>query len=72
MPQARNLAPEVRRHGPESGTETAASRAAGSMPLVRELRGEGKTLEDIADELNTRGYVTGGGKRGRMSRFCDA
>ena len=66
LPQCRNLTPDARRKGHERGTKAAAAlaadRAATLGPIVRELRGEGKTLQAVADELNARGYVTRRGK----------
>jgi Recombinase len=63
LPQCRNLPTEARCHGHKRGTKAtatqAAERSAELMPVVRELRREGKTLQGIADELNARGYVTG-------------
>jgi hypothetical protein len=46
LPQCHNLTPDARRRGHERGTK-AADRAAGLMPLVRELRRDGKTLQGV-------------------------
>lgn len=66
LPQCRNLTPEARRKGHQSGTEAAAKRAADRaanlLPIVRVLRDAGKSLQAIAEELNARGFVTGRGK----------
>ena len=42
--------------------ELAASYYESVYPLLRQLKGEGKSLRDIADELNARGCVTRYGK----------
>ena len=66
LPQCRNLTDQARRRGHERGTRAAAAvaadRAATLGPIVRELRRQGATLQAIADELNSRGYVTRRGK----------
>jgi DNA invertase Pin-like site-specific DNA recombinase len=66
LPQCRNLTDEARRKGHERGVkaaaERAAERAASIGPVVRELRRQGATLQAVAEELNTRGYVTRRGK----------
>jgi DNA invertase Pin-like site-specific DNA recombinase len=62
LPQCRNLTNEARRKGHERGVKATAERAASIAPVVLELRRQGATLQAVAEELNTRGYVTRRGK----------
>lgn len=65
-PQCRNLTQEARVKGSLEGrkvwSEQARERAKVYLPLVTELRGQGLTLQAIAQRLNEEGYRTPQGK----------
>jgi DNA invertase Pin-like site-specific DNA recombinase len=65
LPQCRNLTVNGRHVGSERAAEArragAAARADRLLPLVRQLRSQGVTLQAIADHLNGLGFVTGRG-----------
>jgi DNA invertase Pin-like site-specific DNA recombinase len=66
LPQCRNLTHEARRKGARRAGEAVAKAAAEAyadlQPAMAEMRASGRTLQAIADELNTRGHTT---RRGR-------
>jgi DNA invertase Pin-like site-specific DNA recombinase len=62
LPQCRNLTQEARRTGAQragAAVAKAASEAYADLaPTMAELRGEGLSLQAIADELNRQGHTT--------------
>jgi DNA invertase Pin-like site-specific DNA recombinase len=62
LPQCRNLTAAARAKGHERGVEggkaARAAQAAAVGPEVAELHAAGRSLREIAAELNGRGYVT--------------
>jgi DNA invertase Pin-like site-specific DNA recombinase len=66
LPQCRNLTHEAQKKGARRAGEAVAKAAAEAYadlhPAMAEMRANGKTLQAIADELNTQGHTT---RRGR-------
>lgn len=64
--QCRNLTQEARKKGAQRAGEAVARFAkeayADLLPSIKDMRGEGKPLQAIADALNTQGHTT---RRGR-------
>lgn len=62
LPQCRNLTDAARLKGAKSGGEAVHQKALAAyehiLPMMRELRQAGKTLQSIADHLNAEGYTS--------------
>jgi len=66
LPQCQNLTAEGRARGTEAARQAIRAKAvaayAGVLPMIRERRNAGQTLQAIAAWLNAEGYVTRQGK----------
>ena len=66
LEQCRNLTQQAvalgRQRSAESRAKAAREATSDLLPIMQELRNAGKTLQEIADELNAQGHVTRRGK----------